>query len=131
MLPEQLGLSGIFRHAAAWGDYDNDGDLDLLSGGRLFRNPGNSNHWLKVRLEGGGRVNRAAIGTQVRIRLGGRILTRQVEGATGEGNQNDLTLHFGLGGHNDRVELEIRWPDGSTQKLNTPVDQCIAVKRTP
>jgi len=118
-------------YQAAWADYDNDGDLDLMSGGRLFRNPGGTNCWIKVRLEGGGKVNRAAIGAQVRIRLGRRTLTRQVEGATGEGNQNDLTLHFGLGSHTGPVELSVLWPDGSTQTVRTPTRRLVVVRKTP
>jgi hypothetical protein len=53
----------------------------------------------------------------VRVRLGEETLTRQVESATGQGNQNDLTLHFGLGAHDQDVQLEVRWPDGSKQAL--------------
>jgi len=123
------GLSLPQTYQAAWADFNNDGQLDLMTGGRLFRNPGNSNHWLKVHLEGGGKVNRAAIGAQVRLRLDKDTLTRQVEGATGQGNQNDLTLHFGLGAFKDPVRLEIRWPDGTRQEVDTPVDRTVTVKR--
>jgi hypothetical protein len=123
------GLSLPQTYQAAWADFNNDGHLDLMTGGRLFRNPGNSNHWLKVRLEGAGKVNRAAIGAQVRLRLDKHTLTRQVEGATGQGNQNDLTLHFGLGAHKGPVRLEIRWPDGTRQEVDTPVDRTLTVKR--
>ena len=55
-------------------------------------------------------------------------LTRQVEGATGQGNQNDLTLHFGLGNHKDPVRLDIRWTDGTRQELDTAVDRIITVR---
>lgn len=123
------GLSLPQTYQAAWADFNNDGQLGLLTGGRLFRNPGSSNHWLKVRLEGGGKVNRAAIGAQVRLRLDTHTLSRQVEGATGQGNQNDLALHFGLGAHKAPVRLEIRWPDGTREEVQTPVDRIITVKR--
>ena len=125
------GLGTLLGYPAAWADFDNDGDLDLFTCGKLFGNRGNDNHWLKVRLEGGGNVNRTAIGAQVRIRLGERVLTRQVESAVGEGNQNDLTLHFGLGKHDAPVKLEITWPGGSKQTATSPVDQTIAVKFSP
>jgi hypothetical protein len=126
---EGAGLSLPQTYQAAWADFDNDGHLDMITGGRLFRNPGSGNHWLKVRLEGAGKVNRAAIGAQVRLTLGDRTLTRQVEGATGQGNQNDLTLHFGLGDRKEAVRLEIRWPDGTRQEVNTPVDRTVVVRR--
>ncbi|MDP7743882.1 MAG: VCBS repeat-containing protein, partial [Lentisphaeria bacterium] len=93
------GLSGLGpTYQAAWADIDNDGDLDLATGGKIFVNnvtdptEGNSNHWLRVHLRGDGTtINGAAIGSEVRISVGGKTLTRQVEGGTGEGNQNDLT----------------------------------------
>ncbi|MDA1277185.1 MAG: CRTAC1 family protein [Verrucomicrobia bacterium] len=114
---DNVGLQGVGGGHAAWGDFDNDGSMDILNGGRLFRNPGGQNRWLKVRLSGRGKVNRSAFGSQVRIRLGDATLTRQVESATGQGNQNDLTLHFGLGTHAEDVDLEVRWPDGSRQRV--------------
>ena len=116
-------------YQAAWGDFDNDGYLDLVTGGRLYRNPSGQNHWLKVRLVGGGGVNASAIGAQVRIRLDDKTLTRQVEGATGQGNQNDLTLHFGLGSHADRLRLHVRWPDAARREVDSQVDRIITVKR--
>lgn len=126
---KKSGLSLLPRtHQAAWADYDNDGDLDLITADRLFRNEGTSHHWLKIRLVGAGNVNRSAIGAQVRIRLVDRILTRHVETGTGAGNQHDPTLHFGLGSHADKVELEILWPHGSVQKITTDVDRTIIVK---
>ena len=114
-----FGLSIHENYQAAWADIDNDGDLDLVTAGGNYVNAGSSNHWLKVRLEGdGATVNRAAIGAQVRIDLGGgTVLTRQVEGGTGQGNQNDLTLHFGLGARTAPVDLEVSWPGGTTSMV--------------
>ena len=126
---QAAGVDVPTTYQAAWGDFDNDGYPDLVTGGRLFRNPAGQNHWLKVRLVGGGNVNASAIGAQVRIRLGDKTLTRQVEGATGQGNQNDLTLHFGLGAHTDRLRLHIRWPDGTRHEVDSQVDRVITVKR--
>ncbi|MEQ9407691.1 MAG: CRTAC1 family protein [Fuerstiella sp.] len=105
-------------YQAAWADYDNDGDLDLATAGRLFQNQGTPHTWLKVRLRGDGKtINRSAIGAQVRVRFGDNTATRQVEAGTGEGNQSQMTLHFGLGVHRDPVDLEVFWPDGRKQSM--------------
>jgi hypothetical protein len=113
------GLAGLGpTYQAAWADYDNDGDLDLVTDERLFENQGTDNGWLRVRLTGDGdSVNRSAIGAEVRIALGDATLTRQVEAGTGEGNQNELTLHFGLGQHQGYVDLDITWPNGTRQTV--------------
>lgn len=117
-------------YQAAWADYDRDGDLDLVTGGRLFENRGASGHWLEVTLRGdGATVSSSAIGAQARIRLPDRVLARQVEAGTGEGNQNDLTLHFGLGEHSDPVAVEVLWPGGQTQVVGgLAVDQHVDVR---
>ncbi len=126
----EVNLADIgFTYQAGWADVDNDGDLDLVTGAVLYRNNlSNANHWLKVRLEGDGdKVNRSAIGAQARAFVENQIITRQVEAGTGEGNQNDLTLHFGLGGHSGNVRLEVTWPGGQKQVMTTSVDKTIDV----
>jgi len=124
------GLSGQGpTYQAAWADFDNDGDLDLVTNGRIFVNNGNANHWLKVHLQGDGvSVNAAAIGAQVRLDVPGLgTITRQVETVTGESNQNDPTMHFGLGSHSSPVQMEIRWPDGTTRTYTVNVDQTLTI----
>lgn len=118
-------------YQAAWADFDNDGSLDLMTGGKLFRNRGDKGHWLKLRLEGEGMINRSAIGAQVRLKLDDATLTRQVEGGTGQGNQNELTLHFGLGTHAGPVRLEVHWPDGTRQEVETKADRTVTVRPDP
>lgn len=126
---QAAGVDVPTTYQAAWADFDHDGYLDLVTGGRLFRNPAGGAHWLSVRLVGGGSVNADAIGAQVRIQLGEETLTRQVEGATGQGNQNALTLHFGLGPNTDPVRLQILWPDGTRQEAESAVDRLTTVHR--
>jgi hypothetical protein len=127
---EKAGLARLGpTYQAAWADFDNDGDLDLVTAGKLFINQGNTDCWLRVRLQGDCKsVNRDAIGSQVRIRLKDKILTRQVEAGTGEGNQNEMTLHFGLGDHKDTVNLDIFWAGGLRQRVGKiKLNQRVAV----
>ncbi len=119
-------------YQAAWADFKHDGHLDLVAGGKLFINQcSNGYHWLELRLQGDGtHVNRSAIGAQVRIKLKDKIITRQVEAGTGEGNQNDLTLHFGLGAARGHIDIEIVWPDGKKQTLrHVQTDKFITIAR--
>ena len=124
------GLGATYQ--AAWADFDNDGDQDLMAAGRFFVNGSdNKNHWLKVQLKTEKKaVNRSAIGAQARVTLkDGKVLSRQVESGTGQGNQNDLVLHFGLGSNGEPVSLDILWPDGSTQKIkDVQVDKKLTVE---
>lgn len=105
-------------YQAAWADIDNDGDLDLCTAGKLFRNDNPlTGKWLKIRLSGDGkRANKSGIGATVRIKVGDNIMTRHVESGTGEGNQNDLTLHFGFGELKaDSISAEVTWPGNYKQ----------------
>jgi len=134
-LPESMEEASGFSAACA--DYDNDGDLDLFTMKKLFRNDANllrpDNHWLKVKLIGNGTtVNTGAVGAEARIDLGGDvILLRQVGGGMGGdfGNQSESTLHFGLGENSGPVDVEITWPDGSVQVVSTSVDIKITIQQ--
>jgi len=108
---------------AAFGDFDNDGDQDVLvmnmnEPPSLLRNdaPG-TNGWIEVRLEGT-RSNRAAIGATVVLTAGGRKQVRAVLSQTSYYSHDDLRLHFGLGAASRADTLEVRWPNGDTEVLH-------------
>ncbi len=121
-LGEETGAAISARHSSrgcAFGDFDNDGDLDVLimnvnEPPSLLRNdvPG-GNHWLKVRLEGS-KSNRSAIGARVLVRYGGKVQAQCVTSQTSYLSANDPRLHFGLGAAT-RADLEIRWPAGTSE----------------
>jgi hypothetical protein len=110
--------------AAAFGDYDNDGDVDILVANnegpvRLLRNEvGNRSHWLTVQLVGRpAAMDRDAIGSLVVLEAGGRVRRRLVQPAYSYCASNDPRVHFGLGAAATVDRLEITWPDGRTQTL--------------
>lgn len=104
----------------AFGDFDNDGDLDILvvnlnEPPSLLRNdmPSNSGgkqNWIKVKLEGV-KSNRSAVGARVLVRYGGKVQAQAVLSQSSFYSCNDPRLHFGLGSSN-KVDIEIFWPNG-------------------
>ena len=120
---------------AAFGDLDNDGDVDVVVNNvddspTILRNdtPRRGN-WLTVRLVGKG-PNEPAIGARVTAEIAGRKLTREVRSGGSYLSQNDLRLHFGLGPAQPLDRLLVRWPDGRQQVLvDVPVDRFLTVTR--
>ena len=116
------------------GDYDQDGDPDLLvtnidDSPTLLRNDGALGHWLVVELEDTG-SNRDALGAEVRLTTAGHTQLRTVNGASSYLGHNDIRLYFGVG-QAPRIErVEVVWPSGeTTQIIDLPVDQLLVVRR--
>ncbi len=101
----------------AFGDYDNDGDIDILvvnSGGQagLLRNDTpNSDRWLKVRLVGRA-PNTKGIGARVHVRFGERVMAREVRYAATYLSSSDPTVHIGLRPGEQEGRVEVFWPSG-------------------
>ncbi len=108
---------------AAFGDFDNDGDLDVLimnmgEAPSLLRNdlPAGSGHWVRLRLEGT-KSNRSAIGAIVTIEAGGQRQTAPVLSQSSYISQSDLRLHFGLGVATKIERLKVNWPTGEVEEF--------------
>lgn len=106
----------------AFGDYDNDGDMDIvvMNMGEpvsLLRNDltGPPQNWIKILLQGT-KSNRSAIGARVTARYGTRMQTQEVLAQASFNSVNDKRLHFGLGA-SAKVDLEIRWPNGVKERV--------------
>jgi len=115
------GISERFSsRGAAFGDYDNDGDIDALvlnmnDRPSLLRNDGgNQKNWIKIKLIGT-KANRTAIGARVRVTTGTHIQMDEVHSGSSVMSQCDLRLHFGLGKSQTVDLLEVKWP--TTQKI--------------
>jgi len=119
--------SGGRSNGCIWGDYDNDGDIDLYvangdqpiaQNNFLFRNEGNSNKWINILFKGT-LSNKSAIGTRVTVRanINGNIVrqTREIFGQTGYNAQNSLNEEFGLGNAATIDSIIVKWPNGNTE----------------
>jgi hypothetical protein len=117
----------------AFGDFDNDGDLDVVimnmnEPPSLLRNDTSGrNRWLKVQLEATV-SNRSAIGSRVTAHYGGRIQVQELVGQSSFLSVNDKRLHFGLGAETS-ARLEIRWPNGSKQMFTgIPANHLVQIR---
>ena len=126
--------------SAAVADYDSDGFLDILvTNGRddpplnfdgpteLFRNTGNTNHWLEVDLAGVA-SNAEGIGAVVFVDAGGKRQVRFQGGGMHLFSQNHSRLHFGLAGNSTIEQILVKWPSGFQQTLtNVPADRILKI----
>ena len=120
---------------AAFGDFDNDGDMDVLvlnlgDTPSLLRNDGgNKQNWIKLKLIGT-KYNRTAIGARARVTTGNHTQMDEVHSGSSVMSQSDLRLHFGLGKSEVVDVIEIKWP--TTQKVerftNVKANQIITIR---
>ncbi len=120
--------------AAAFGDLDNDGGIDVVVLNRdapphILRNVARRGHWITFRvLEEHGRD---AIGATVRITLAGRTVSRDVRTAYSYCAANDPRVHFGLGEQDAVERVEVQWADGSRETFGPfAADRIVALRRT-
>jgi hypothetical protein len=105
----------------AFGDFDNDGDVDMVvinlnEPPSLLRNDlSGSRNWLKVFLVGT-KSNRSAIGSRVLARYGGKVQAQAVMAQSSFYSVNDRRLHFGLGASN-HADLEVQWTNGLIERF--------------
>lgn len=119
---------------AAFGDIDNDGDIDVFISNlgdefTLLRNDkGNLNNWILINLVGT-TSNRDGIGAKVKVIAGGRTQVVEKTSAGGYLSQNDPRVHFGLAANTVIDQIEITWPSGIVQSLeNVEVNQILTIQ---
>jgi len=135
-LIEEAGPGIAAAHSSrgcAFGDFDNDGDIDVLvmnmnEPPSLLRNDlSGANNWVKVRLIGT-KSNRSAIGSRVTARYGERRQTQEVLAQSSFYSVDDRRLHFGLGAATT-AELTIRWTNGGAETIrNVAAGQLVTIR---
>jgi enediyne biosynthesis protein E4 len=135
-LIEEAGPGIAAAHCSrgcAFGDFDNDGDLDILvinlnEPPSLLRNDiRGDHHWLKIKLVGT-KSNRSAIGARVVVHYGGKKQAQAVMSQSSFYSSNDPRLHFGLGAAT-AADVEIFWPSGIHQTFKAvPANQLAVIK---
>lgn len=134
--------SGAYFHeekvgrGACFGDYDNDGDIDVFivnledKGVLLRNNKGNQYNWILLNLIGD-TSNRDGVGARISITYGDKKQYAQKKSSSGYISTNDHRLHFGLGNAATLDSIEIIWPSGIIQHVtNIEANQIIDIKES-
>ncbi len=130
------GISELYAsRGCAFGDFDNDGDVDVLvlnmndPPSLLRTDGGNRNNWIKVKLLGT-KCNRTAIGARVYVTTGKHIQMDEVRSGGSLMSQSDFRLHFGLGRAQMVDAIEVRWPTtGKTERFTAiEANQILTIK---
>ncbi len=123
----------------AFGDYDNDGDVDvlvmnmnepplLLRNEYINKQSHPNTNWLKLSLIGT-KSNRSAIGARVQVQSGSRLQVQEVTSQSSYYSHNDERLHFGLGTQQRPVQIEIHWPSGQIETIkDIQVNQIVTIR---
>lgn len=135
-LVDEAGADVNAAHSArgvAFGDFDNDGDVDVLivnlnEPPTLLRNDAPAgNHWLKVLLAGAA-SNRSAIGATIVVTYGRRRQAQAVLAQSSYLSVNDRRLHFGLGPET-KASVEVRWPSGKVEQVGeVAADRLVTIR---
>ncbi len=119
----------------AFGDFDNDGDIDLLvtncgQRARLYRNDlSNKGHWLMVRATNPV-LKLDGIGAEITITVAGKKIMRHLSPAYSYLCSNDPRVHFGLGPVTDVEQIQVRWPDGGKEDFSrTAADRLVVLEK--
>jgi enediyne biosynthesis protein E4 len=129
------GLADVIpARGAAFGDLFNDGHIDVVlnnmdSVPALLRNVvKNGNHWIALRLVGGPKSPRDAIGAKVFLTTGKIRQRADVFSGGSYGSSSDPRVHFGLGSATKVDKIEIHWPDGKLEEITAPgIDRIFTV----
>jgi enediyne biosynthesis protein E4 len=129
------GLAEVIpARGAAFGDLFNNGHIDVVLNNMdapptLLRNVvKNENHWLALKLVGGPRSPRDAIGAKVFLTAGGIRQRADVFSGGSYASSSDTRVHFGLGAAAKVDKLEIHWPSGVTEEISVPgIDRILTV----
>ena len=130
----EIGLEPVrSSRGSAFGDFDNDGDIDILTSNTddqpilLENKTGQDRNWIGLKLVGT-KSNRSAIGTRVEVTAGGRSQSREITGGSSYASANDLRLLFGIGGLTVADEITIHWPTGKVEsRSNVGAGQYLTV----